>query len=135
MTKTNIAIALLVCIGLGYGIGRYVQPAKVEVKETTKEVIKRDVVTVVKEITRPDGTKETETRTEDRSTETSDTAKNSKVTAQRPAWKVNGMIGYVSDKSKTEYGVMVQKDYIGPVSLGAYATTEKTVGLTVGFSF
>ena len=84
---------ILAVIGLvGYGIGRYAQPGKVEVKETIKEVIKKDVVTVVKEIVRPDGTKETETTTTDRSTETSDSSKNSKITAQRPAWKVNGNV-------------------------------------------
>lgn len=134
MTKRNIAIAAIVCAVLGYSFGRYAQPTKVETVEVTKEVVKRDVVTVVKEVVRPDGTKETETTTTDKTTETSNTS-NSTKTAQRSAYKVNVMAGYLSDKGKTEYGIMVQKNFMGPISLGAYATTEKTVGVTVGLEF
>lgn len=134
MTNRNIAIGLVVCVALGYSLGRYFQPPKVETVEVTKEVIKKDVVTVVKEVVRPDGTKETETTTTDRTTETSNTSNSSKV-AIKPAWKVNAMVGYNIGQPKVEYGVMAQKNFIGPISLGAYATTERTIGVTVGLEF
>lgn len=135
LTKSlNIGIGLALVAGLGYAFGRYAQPPKIETVEVTKEVIKKDIVTVVKEIVRPDGTKETETRTEDRSTEQTNSSNTTK-TAQRAAYKVNVMAAYMPDKAKMEYGIMVQKNFIGPISLGAYVTTEKTVGITAGLEF
>lgn len=61
-----LAALLLATHGAAYYYG-YTKPPKIEIKQV--ETVKRDVVTVVKEIERPDGTKEKETTVVDKTKE------------------------------------------------------------------
>lgn len=72
-----IIVAVFVLFGLGYYLGRRLTPPKeiVKLQEVEKVVYKenKDVVTVIKEVTRPDGTKEKTTQIVDKSVIASDT--------------------------------------------------------------
>lgn len=132
MKKTLIKLGIGCLLLLGaYSAGRWAQPAKVITKEV--QVVKKDVRTVVRTIKQPDGTVIRERTTEDKTVTSNE--KNSKIESNKPAWKVNALVGYSFDSKKEEYGIMVQKNYVGPVNLGVYATTAKTVGVTLGFEF
>lgn len=128
--KTALLITLSVAL-LAYAFGRYAQPEKVVVKEV--EVVKRDVRTVVKTVKQPDGTVIRERVTEDKT----QTAKsNETVTVnQGSKVKLNALVGWSFDERKEVYGVMIQKDMFGPVSIGAFGLSDKTVGITIGISF
>lgn len=141
--KTGL-IQLLVALAVGYGLGRYLQPAEVrtETKEVVKEVekIKRDIVIVEREIKNPDGTITIDRRTEDKSEEAVTRDKKSEsesiVKAAKPDWKVD-VIAQASklEPSPESYGVHVSRRILGSVFIGAYGDTNKKFGLSVGYEF
>jgi hypothetical protein len=143
METKHWIVAVLVVSGLGYATGRYFQPARVEVKieERVKEVevVKHDVRTVIKEVTRPDGTKEKETIIEDRSTETRDKESRrdtSKIVSnEKPQWKVSTQLTTTQGILGPVYGATVERRVLGPIFAGAFGNTDKTFGLSVGLEF
>lgn len=143
MDKKVIAIAILVVGAAGYLGGRYLQPAKVEVKveERVKEVevVKHDVRTVIREIERPDGTKEKETIIEDKTEEErnreSEKETSKIVTNNKPQWKVGGQLTPKQGIAGPLYGLSVERRVLGPVFAGAFANTDKVVGLSVSVEF
>jgi beta-lactam-binding protein with PASTA domain len=139
--KTQL-LTLLVIAALAYATGRYLQPAKVEVKqvEVVKEVevIKRDVRTVIKEVERPDGTREKETviedRTRERTKKESETQTHTVVTNLKPQWKVQGLV-QLNNIQQPTYGVGVERRIIGPVFVGAWGKQSREFGLSVSLEF
>lgn len=132
MNYVKIAAALVLIGLLGYAIGRYVQPAKVVTQEKEVEVVKHDTVTQIKEVTRPDGTKEKDTTITDRSTEVA--KKESKVVIEnlKPQWMVSGTYGI---SAVPYYGAQVQRRIIGPVFAGVAANTRSEVFAVVSLEF
>lgn len=141
----NLAIAALVLVLLGYATGRYVQPAKVvtETKEVIKEVqvVNKNVVTTEKEIKHPDGTVETDTTIQDKSTEQSTTLDNkdtlTTVTNAKPQWRLSAMAGKRSGQSLDQpmYGAIVERRILGPIFVGAWGTSGRDGGISVGLEF
>lgn len=131
MKKRTIALIFLSAIAVSYSVGRYLQPEKVVVKEV--EVIKRDVKTVVKTIKQPDGTIIRERTTEDK-TQTNK-SNETVVTNQGSKVRINAIAGWSFEHKKEIYGLMVQKDILGPISVGVFGMSDKTIGVTVGISF
>lgn len=138
----NVAIVGLLLLVVGYGTGRYLQPAKIQIKkeEVIKEVevIKKDIRIVEREITRPDGTKEKERITEDKSQESTkkekDTKESTLIANKKPDWRVNGLAALNNDRNIV-YGLHVERRILGPISVGAFGLTDTTVGLSVGIEF
>jgi len=140
MQVKTLIISALLLLGVGYGVGRYLQPAevKIEIKEVIKEVEveNRNVVTIIREIERPDGTREIETRIVDKTTIEKDrTASRSEVKtvrALKPQWKVGAMVGQ-SDflRGGTIYGAQVERRILGPFFLGVWGNTNKSAGLSI----
>lgn len=130
-----IAITALIALLLGAGIGSQLFPKiKTETVETEKEVIKRDVVTVVKEVVRADGTKEIITTTTDKTKEKKDSTVTSKVLASN----YHASISVITDNiqlTDLKYQLQVEKRIIGDVFLGAVINSKKEAGLTVGLEF
>lgn len=137
MKKYSKSILIfLILFGIGYGVGRYTTPEKVRTEIVEKEVVKKDVVTVIKEIVNKDGTKTTETIIKDKSQSQTDSLNLSETTYSKSKYKINAMVGSQNfDFVNPVYGLMVQKRFIGPFFLGAYGTNKKDIGLTVGFEF
>lgn len=142
MNNKTLLITALILTALGYGFGRYLQPAKVITKEVIIEkqvdVVKRDVTTKIKEITNKDGSKITETVIEDRSKETSkkesETNKSTVVINTKPQWRVQGTAKL--NKILTPiYGAGIERRILGPVSGGIFANTDKEYGVSLSFEF
>jgi hypothetical protein len=129
--KMFFAISVVI-LGLGIYIGRVAFP-RVETKEVEKEVIKRDVVTVTKEVIKPDGTKETITTSTDKSQSVAD--KSISIAKAAPQWHFSGGVSRASLVSENVYSLTVERRILGPVYLGITANTEKTIGILIGAEF
>ncbi len=140
----KLILALVLAAGVsGYVGGRYVQPAKVvtEIKEVVKtvEVVKHDTTTITKEVTHPDGTKETDTTVVNHDIDLSKSSdnKSSSTTLDnlKPQWKVQAQYGYNFSDLRPVYGAGVEHRFIGPISLGAWGNTNHTAGLSASLEF
>jgi len=123
----------LVALGLGayldhrYNISTITQTVE-------KEVIKRDVVTIVKEVVRPDGTKDTTTTTTDRSKE--NRTDSSTVVKAAPLYHISAIASIPLNASPTPiYGIQIERRFAGPFFLGVNAQTNLHIGLVVGMEF
>ena len=127
----NTIIALTVGLLLGAGAGTFLFPQTKE-KQVEVEKVVKDVVTVTKIITRPDGSKEEVITVVDKTKEN----KTNTITKKAANWHVSA-----SAKSKLwpvqidTYTIQVEKRIIGDLFLGVTGSTDKTVGLTIGMEF
>lgn len=133
-----IVASLVAVLLIGYSIGRYVNPpkeiTKVEVQE--REVVRKDVQTIVKEITRPDGTKETVTETTDKSVEKKD--KSIESIAIKPLEKQwHASLGAERNftEEKNIYSMTIERRIFLSGFAGVRVNTEKEVGLVLGMEF
>lgn len=141
----------LLLLGVGYGAGKFSNPAKVVTKTEYKEVIKevevkkeqKNVVVYSKKTTKKDGTVIEETKTQDKSTTYQDKTSESKkelasstITTRDLGLSVHGLVMQKIDEPQgREYGVFVKKRVVGNISVGGIVTDKKTVGLSVGLDF
>lgn len=131
----TVAITAALALLLGIGLGSQLFPkTKTEIVETEKEVIKKDVVTVVKEIIRPDGSKEVVTTTTDKSKEKKSSSSTTKVLASNYHVSLKAETGNIKF-SELVYSVQVEKRIIGDLFIGASISTNKQVGLSLGIEF
>lgn len=138
----NIAIAVLVALGLGYAIGRHLQPAeiKTEIKEVEKvvEKIKKDIVIVERETRNPDGTVIIDRETRDRSEEAirRDTRREEDTEINNKAqWKANLHVKSSISSLVPQYGASVERRILGPVWVGVGAYQDGTANVSVGWEF
>ena len=123
-----IAIAL----GAGIYIGKSQFSKTVEVE---KEVTRTDVVTVVREVVKPDGTKETTSTTTDHSISKRDSTSTTSLAPRQPDWHVSVSYSKTFSDPAPVYGLQVERRILGPFSLGVRADTEKTIGIVIGMEF
>lgn len=126
-----------ILVALSVAGTRYLWP-RIEYKETVKtvETVKKDIVTVVREVTRPDGTHESTTTTTDHSTEAS-TRSSSVTKASQPQWSA-GLLLQKSAQHWAEapvYALLVQRRVLGPVWVGAGVSTDKQVMGIISLEF
>lgn len=142
----NIKYSLLTAliIGLvGYAIGRYMQPAEVITKqvEVVKEieVVKRDVKTVIKEVVRPDGSKETVTtideNTRERTRRESDVKTEVVQSPAKPQWEAGVMVKASLNNIIPVYGIQVERRILGPFSVGVQGWSDTTAGVSLNIEF
>lgn len=146
MNVKVLVIAILALVG-AYALGRYTSPVKVETKivevekkqtETERDKRKETTTTVVE---KPDGTKETVTRTvEDTSTRKStETNRNTDTETSKtyagPKTYVGGLSGIDTANGSVFYGAQVNRQVLGPVSVGGFFLTNKTLGVSIGLQF
>lgn len=141
-TRTWI-IVTIISASLAYAGGRFFTKPTIITKnvEVIKEVevIKRDVRTVIKEVTRPDGTKEVDTVIEDRTRERTrtdaDRSNEVIVKNEKTQWKID-----ISARTKLQdlvpvYGANVSRRIIGPIFVGVNGWTDSSVGFSLGLEF
>jgi hypothetical protein len=155
--KTTVlsAVALL---AVGAAIGRFGTPAKVVTKTVTQTVYKeaevkntedqKNTVTTITQTTKPDGTKIQTTVIADKDdiktvdstkiNSTTDTTSTTTTTYSKNNWNISAL-AEVSPPSLTNlgpisYGVEVDRRIIGPISVGAFGFTNRSVGLSLGIS-
>lgn len=111
---------ILVALALGAGIAgtRYLWP-RIEYKHTVeeREVVRKDIVTVIKEVVRPDGSKETVTEIVDRSKESSRRHETVSKAAQ-PQWSVGAYTTF--NETIPTYTLTIDRRILGPFSVGVY---------------
>lgn len=130
----NFAIILLV-VGVGsYYVGRYLQTPQTKIEYVDREVVKKDVKTVIKEVTRPDGSKEVVTTIDDNSTEKKDLKKTIEI--QQPKLYTVGLSAkFTSITSAPNYMLQVSKKVLGPIGVSLSASTDKQIGVGVTYEF
>lgn len=132
-----LAIYTLVVAGLAVGVTKRLWPTvETQVKVEEKEVIKKDVRTVIKERVNADGSVDKETVIVDNSKE-STTKKFEQKTFKQNDWfvAVGARANSLSELANPIYQLEVNRRILGDIYLGANVATDKSVGLQVGFSF
>lgn len=121
----HFSISLLIVAVASVAATRYLWPA-IETKIQTKEVIRNNVVTVIKTIKTPSG-EETTTTIVDHTVKKDSTLI---LVAAKPQWRVGGGLGL-----KREYFVQIERRILGPafLSLGADTTGSVRLGIAVEF--
>lgn len=137
-----VLIAILFALGIGYGVGRHLQPAeiKTEIKEVEKivEKIKKDIVIVEREVRQPDGTVIVDRETRDRSEEAirRDTRREEETEINNKAqWKANIHVKSSISNLVPQYGASVERRILGPVWVGVGAYQDGTANVSVGWEF
>jgi hypothetical protein len=140
-TPQKILLVLIVAL-VGYAIGRYAQPAKVikEIKEVEVEKVRTEYRTIVKTVTKPDGTKEVTETTENININESTSISESKTTIEniKPQWRLGALAGIEVTSSDFIYGAQVERRVLGPFFMGAWGLTNnqhKAAGLSVSMEF
>jgi len=154
MDKTKlikIGICILV-IAIAFGAGKYSNPSKIITKIETVEVIKlvevkqenKNVVIKTKKTTQKDGTVIEESQTEDKSITKVDTQIDSKIEAKSETITIRDIglnIGVVAIKDitnfndKTEYAFTAKKRIFSNITLNGLITTDKKIGVGLGWDF
>jgi hypothetical protein len=146
-TKTKIII-VIVAIALGFGAGYFAKPSSVRtitVEKIIKEQSKAEVQTriIYKEKTvKPDGTV-TEIEKTDNSNSSTDITKinNEKSTSQTIKNDIGLNISALAIANSSnitgtrEYGIHISKRVISNITVGAFADTEKKIGVSIGINF
>lgn len=143
MSTRYYLLILVIAIVVSYAYGRYNTPVKIVTKtviETkTVEVVHHDIQTVIKEVTKPDGTKEVTTTITDKSvdnTDTNQTVDQTKVVSnEKPQWKVNAGFTPHNPALGYFYSATIERRILGPIFLGVQGNTDRNVALTVGLEF
>lgn len=149
-------LAGVVLIVVAFAIGRYTGPEHIKTvtkivtvqtdsKTDDSQVEDHKKVTIV-DVTSPDGTntktttvvddKDTQDKSTDTSKTTTDESKSVEVTKSSPKIQVSALAARnLSNFASPIYGGMVSKSILGPITLGAFGLSDKTVGLSIGLMF
>jgi hypothetical protein len=133
MNKIYTAL-IVVAFGIGAYIGK-VSFSTTKTVEVNHETVRTDVQTVVHEVVRPDGSKEVVTTTVDHTIDRKDEKHTAIVAAPQPQWHVSASASSDFSGPALIYGLQIEKQLIGPFSVGVRADTQKTIGLVIGWSF
>lgn len=132
MNKSNIMkyiAAPLIIFALGVGVGKYITPSGS--KETSKETDKNHE-TIDRDVTAPDGTKIHEHIVKD---ETKKKESSTTIVENKPNWRVAALGGYSFKSNTMVYGASVEKRVLANIHVGVWGTTERELGLSVGYEF
>jgi hypothetical protein len=136
VTLKSVAIYTLVIAALAVSATKYMWPTvQTQVKVEEKEVIKKDVRTVIKERTRPDGTTEKETVIVDNSKESSTKTFEQKIMKKNDWFVAGGVEARNLQFNDPIYRVEVNRRVLGDIFVGVSANTDRSLGVQVGFSF
>ena len=139
MSDKNKIIGIILAILLSFAVGRY----SVTSNKTTDIVVNKDKkveedthtkTVIVKE---KDG-REVTTIEQDTSTKSDTTTKSeNKTVVASNSGKLNVSLlgGYDFKQKELNYGLSISKQFIGPVTLGAFGMNNGVIGVSVGIDF
>ncbi len=131
----SILITAIVALLLGLGLGSQLFPkTKIEQVETERVMTVKDVVTVIKVITRPDGTTETTSTTTDKTKE----AKAASTTLKVAKTDWHAAVAVSTDSIKADnlvYSLSAERRLIGDLYVGGLVSSDKRIGVSVGLDF
>jgi len=138
MNKYIIGGVLLALVA-AFAAGRYLTPTKVETKIVTVEVEKKHEETKTKTTTvkKPDGTTTTTTESDTKvDTNTTTNSKSDTIVEHKVGTlNISALAGADVTIPRLVYGLSVTKSIIGPVTIGLWGLSNKTVGGSIGFQF
>lgn len=134
----SLKLVALLCLIVGVvsvAVTRYYFPQiQTKIVETTKEVVRTDIQTVVKTVTLPNGNTESTTTITDHTIKTD--IQNKELTIVKAKdWLVSGSVDSNFKLDTPMYGLQVQRRILGPVFVGGLLDTKGNVGLSVGMEF
>jgi hypothetical protein len=132
--KTLIVYTIVIVILSVIVTKRFWPTIDTQVKVEEKEVIKRDVRTIIKEQTKPDGSSTKETIIVDNSKEVS-TKKSEQTITKKKDWFVAAGVEATSRSLNPIYRIEVNRRVLGDVYVGVSGRTDGLIGLQIGFSF
>lgn len=137
-------IVLVVLLVTSFAIGRYTAPKpSVKIVEKTTEEVKKDeqkdvvkTTTIVKEKDKETTTitEETKDHVQTKKDETLDSMTQI-VQPKVNTLNVSALVGAELFPLKPVYGLSVNKQLIGPVSIGVFGLTNQTIGFSIGLNF
>ena len=158
-TKQKV-IVIGIAVLVSYGLGRWSSPTKVKTIIQTVQVqnklndtksnldLNRHKETVTTTVRKPDGTMEitthtvedttaNKTRTQHDTDQLTQTSSQSKeVTYSKSKVTISALGGLsFSGTPIPVYGASVSKDVFGPIAVGAFGLSNRTVGVSVGLTF
>lgn len=135
-----LLIVILASAAIGaFTAKKLISPVEVVKTQIVDNVVTKDhVVTVVKEVDRPDGTKEITTTKDDNSVKVDD--KNISIIDQKAPsqkqWFVTGGAGLDSlNLTNPIYQLSVNRRILGPFYAGAWVNNRVEAGIQLGFEF
>lgn len=143
-TKTKV---IIVSAGLltAFAVGRYTAPSpNLKEKESiSTDITKNENISTKKETTiteTPDGKKITkideETTTKTKEKEDQLEKLDLSITTKKSIVSVNALVGYDFTRGPVPtYGLAISKEFLGPITLGAWGLTNGTIGVSVGVNF
>lgn len=131
-----IGIYTVVIAALAIGATKRLWPSiETQVKVEEKEVIKKDVRTIIKERTNTDGSSTKETIIVDNSKESS-IKKFEQITVKKHDWFVAaGAEARLDEINNPAYKLEVNRRIVGDLFLGATVNTKGSFGVQVGITF
>lgn len=135
MSLKYTALACLISAIISGAVVNYYFP-KITTKtvETTKEVVRTDIQTVVHTVTLPNGAVDSTTTIVDH-TQKVDTSKNIAVVNATKDWLVSGSYSTSIHTLEPIYGLQVNRRILGPAYVGALLNNKGEVGLSIGLEF
>lgn len=134
--RATIGLTVVAAL-LGAGLAYYLAPPRIKTVETTKEVIKKDIQTIIRTVKQPNGVEETTTTIVDRTVSKEKSSRTESAPAPRKNLNVSALVtnDFSDGEFKPVYGVSVSKEVLGPITIGAFGLTNGTIGLSVGVNF
>jgi hypothetical protein len=142
----------ILLLALGFGVGKYSNPAKIQTVTEIKEVVKvvevkqenKNVVLKTKKTTHIDGTIVEESVMEDKSITKTDTQIDSKKESNTETITTRDIglnlgllairdINKLSDK--TEYALVIKKRVFSAVTINGMISSDKKIGVGLGWDF
>lgn len=134
MTRNEIIATVLLATATVVIVRYYLPRIETKMEVVEKEVIKKDIVTVTKEVVKADGTKETVTTTTDNSTEKK-SSKDTTISVAHSQWLVSLGTSRTLSDSSLSYSLQAQRRILGPMFVGGTIDTKGTFGINVGMEF
>lgn len=131
MNWKYLVIIVAGALGAGYWAGSQFS-AKSVTQTQEQDSTKKNVVTIVKEIVKPDGTKQIETTIVDRSKEQKTSLSSETEVAPLPGYRVSVAI---LKADKNIYQLSAERRLLGPYWMGVSYNTQNQFGLSLGMEF
>lgn len=142
MTITHKLILAFLALVAAFAFGRYSVQSKTVDKQTNtsttsdKDIHKHTTTTTTEA---PDGSKKTVTIIDENSDTKKDIQQDTTThidVASKSTLNVSALAGVdYHDFTKPIYGLSINKNVLGPITVGAYGMTSGLVGLSVGINF
>lgn len=132
----TVRLTVLLCIlsaVLAAGLTYHFMPVQTKVVE--KDIVHNNIITVTHTVTKPSGETDTTTTVTDHSQHLSNSTN---ITAlPKPKWNVSALIAndFSHGNIVPTYGASAQKEFIGPITIGAFGLTNGTIGVSIGLDF